>query len=288
MYMADSADNASVKQVPRFIQRWRTAVLAPGAGLTATQKITLIVLGQFANHHGGSCYPSSIRIAQCASLSDKAVRTALEAASKHGWVERTKRPIGKGRDWRGFAYEYRLTIPQGAETGSSPFAQAEERRSAPSQQGAETGSRGAERGTADLDLEDQKQRDTPPDKPVSVNGNSVKRKRSVSQKTTIGEWLSSLPESEDPIQEGDPILDFLKKAGVPWEFQLLYWDRFVDAMRDSGSKQCGAKGWRAHFRNAVKGMWYRLWFFDKESGECRLNTAGEQLRRASVVPENAP
>ena len=39
------------------------------------------------------------------------------------------------------------------------------------------------------------------------------------------------------------------------------------------------KDWRAHYRNAVRHNWYRLWAINRQ-GEYFLTTEGEQARRA--------
>ena len=38
------------------------------------------------------------------------------------------------------------------------------------------------------------------------------------------------------------------------------------------------KDWRAHFRDAVRRNWFKLWWFPRD-GECDLTTAGVQLKR---------
>ena len=161
--MADSAASAALNQAPRFIHQWRNAVLAPGSGLTSTQRLTLIALAQFADGAGGSCFPSSVSIAECAALSDKAVRIALESVCLLGWFIRTKRAAGKGKNWRGLAYEYHLAIPEGAERSSLATDEGQERRSAPYDHAEERGSDGqerrsdaAERRTYDLALDPEK------------------------------------------------------------------------------------------------------------------------------------
>lgn len=94
----------------------------------------------------------------------------------------------------------------------------------------------------------------------------------------IRTWIDGLPPDEDPINADDPIVRYGESIGVPIEFLVLCWDRFVD---DQQAKRTRKKDWRAHFRNAVKGNWYKLWWFDQQ-GVCRLTTQGEQARRAAA------
>ena len=100
-------------------------------------------------------------------------------------------------------------------------------------------------------------------------------KRKPRTDTTLQDWLTSL-DGEDAIQQDDTILQELTKAGVPEDFQVLYWQHFKRLHIESGKRQ---KDWRAAFRNAVRGNWYKLWWFTAD-GECKLTTAGEQARRA--------
>lgn len=107
-----------------------------------------------------------------------------------------------------------------------------------------------------------------------------KKKIPVSAKRTVIEidaWLDSLGDSE-AVPSTDPIFDYAEKAGIPIGFLELSWKRFCEDMRDRGTKK---KDWRAHYRNAVKNNWFKLWWFDP-TGECKLTTTGEQARRVAA------
>ena len=93
----------------------------------------------------------------------------------------------------------------------------------------------------------------------------------------IDSWLDSLGD-ELAIAADDSIFDYAEKTGIPLEFLELSWKRFVEDMRERGTRK---KDWRAHYRNAVRGNWFKLWWFDGE-GVCRLTTTGEQARRAAA------
>lgn len=89
-------------------------------------------------------------------------------------------------------------------------------------------------------------------------------------------WLDSLPEDEDPIQADDPIIAYAEQAGIRHDWLILCWSRFKADMIERKTKK---KDWRAHFRNAVRANWYRLWWI--RDGEAGLTTMGEQERRAA-------
>jgi uncharacterized protein YdaU (DUF1376 family) len=113
--------------------------------------------------------------------------------------------------------------------------------------------------------------DAPP-----ANGTGKTKKRLASE-TTLTDWLAGLGDQE-PIRADDPLVVELEAAGVPVEFVELSWWVFV---RDWGARK--AKDWPATYRNAIRKGWIRLWYFDQQTGECRLNATGELARRAMVA-----
>lgn len=80
---------------------------------------------------------------------------------------------------------------------------------------------------------------------------------------------------ERPIRTDDPIFDFAEDAGIPREFVALAWREFAIKHRDSGKLQ---KDWRAHFRDAVRRNWFKLWWCPPAGG-CELTTSGVQVKR---------
>lgn len=113
--------------------------------------------------------------------------------------------------------------------------------------------------------------------PILTDPNQPKkpaRKRATS--VDFRTWIESLS-GADAIPADDPIFEYARKAGIPIDFLELSWKRFEEAMTDGGKSQ---KDWRAHYRNAVKGNWYKLWWFTPD-GDCKLTTQGEQARRAA-------
>jgi len=86
-------------------------------------------------------------------------------------------------------------------------------------------------------------------------------------------WIDSLPADEQPIPGDDPIIDYAEKVGIPYDFLLLAWEEFRERM--AGKRQ---KDWRAHYRNAVRSNWFKLWWM-RDGGECALTTQGEQAKR---------
>ena len=104
-----------------------------------------------------------------------------------------------------------------------------------------------------------------------------REKTTPDRKVEINTWLATL-DGEDAIPADDPIFEYAEKSEIPVEFLALSWARFRDDMRDRKIRKIN---WRAHYRNAVKGNWYKLWWFNQD-GICQLTTTGEQARRTAA------
>lgn len=97
-----------------FVLQWRSTVFA--SSLPSTAKLVLLTLAEFADRNGANCWPSLPMIAKRASLNERSVRRALDDVEPLGWIQRSKK--GSERGWA--LSVYRLTIPDGADTGSTP------------------------------------------------------------------------------------------------------------------------------------------------------------------------
>lgn len=86
------------------------------------------------------------------------------------------------------------------------------------------------------------------------------------------------------IPADDPILRYAEETGIPEYFIAICWMEFVERHLENRKKQ---KDWRAAFRNCVRSIWYQLWFFDYETGECRLTTKGIQAEKKHKGKLNA-
>ena len=107
----------------------------------------------------------------------------------------------------------------------------------------------------------------------SVQG---KRSRPKRERVTFNAFIETCRAAgERPISTDDPIFDFAEDAGIPREFVALAWREFAIKHRDSGNQQ---KDWRAHFRDAVRRNWFKLWWCPNGGG-CELTTAGVQVKR---------
>lgn len=76
------------------------------------------------------------------------------------------------------------------------------------------------------------------------------------------------------VPADDPIFGYAEKVGLSEQMLALAWAAFKSQYLPSMKRQ---KDWRAHFRNAVRGNWFKLWFI-AENGSATLTTAGRQAQ----------
>lgn len=74
--------------------------------------------------------------------------------------------------------------------------------------------------------------------------------------------------------EDDPVWEYCETIGLPHDFVRLAGHEFL--ARFGGTKKLQAD-WPAHFRNAIRANWFRLWFQSGDGWE--LTTAGHQAKR---------
>ncbi|WP_168209682.1 replication protein [Chromobacterium paludis] len=112
-----------------------------------------------------------------------------------------------------------------------------------------------------------------------------KRKpRAKGVKQTFAQWRDAMKAAAVKlIPEDDPVFTYADEAGLPREFLRLAWVEFRTTYTEKqASKQ--QLDWRAHFRDAVRRNWYKLWFL-KDDGTCELTTAGLQARNAAQAAD---
>ena len=110
----------------------------------------------------------------------------------------------------------------------------------------------------------------------SATAEGAKPGRKKREKITFAAFLDQCQDAgESAIPKTDPIFAFARDAGIPKDFLHLAWREFAGRHRDSGRLQ---KDWRAHFRDAVRRNWFKLWWLPPAGG-CELTTAGVQLAR---------
>lgn len=115
----------------------------------------------------------------------------------------------------------------------------------------------------------------PPNPPDSAGGKPRK-----SERIGYTAFVQACRDAGDhPIPADDPIFGFAHDARIPREFIALAWRAFAAKHRSGRKQQAGIVGWRAHFRDAVRGNWAKLWYFPKDGDEAALTTVGIALIR---------
>lgn len=230
----------------------------PGDG---SRLLVLLALADYADD-GGVCFPSMAAIAKKTRLSTHQARRMVHALTEEGIVEII------GNHWGGApgaTRRYRINLEgMTASTGATPSMDATPSTHAPDglHPCTETASTGASLTVNEPSL--------------TVSNKSTSRK---SSEKTFSQFMASCKESgEKPIPESDPVFQYVEQVGIDHEMLKACWQEFKSAYLSSGKKQ---KDWRAHFRNAVRRNWYKLWFL-KEGMQAQWTTAGEQARRAQA------
>lgn len=254
-----------------FVLRWRSAVL--NAPLTATQKLCLLVLAEWADADGENCYPSIPSIAEKASVNEKTVRRALDQTCALGFFSRGHRGTSQG--WRRFAYT--LQLPEGADIEPTPSLEGAGVESTPSNPTCGHSVHDVRTlapegvGTVSTDLalpiQDLGKEESP----------SPRRKvtRIRSQKLTFDQWMQTIPDDQQAVPEGHHVFRYAQRVGLPIEFLHLCWLVF-QAKHEATSKR--QADWLATFRRAAEDNWYRLWWID-DNGQYQLTTQGKQADR---------
>lgn len=103
------------------------------------------------------------------------------------------------------------------------------------------------------------------------------KKKRANEDRTLAEFLAYCESiGEKAIPEDDPTFRYGGRAGISVDFLEIAWLEFRERHLDDPAKKY--RDWRAAFRNAVRGNWYRLWRY--ADGECVLTVQGEQAARA--------
>lgn len=111
---------------------------------------------------------------------------------------------------------------------------------------------------------------------ASPSGKSSTEKK---KPVTLDSFLEECKaQSKKPILDDDPIFDYADKIGISHEMLSICWTEFKTNFLASRKTQ---KDWRAHFRNAVRRNWFKLWYL-REGNLAEWTTQGEQARRAAA------
>lgn len=127
--------------------------------------------------------------------------------------------------------------------------------------------------------QEQEQEQENKNTPIPPEGSILTRQKT-ERKKREGEPLQAYldrckAEGIKSIPEDDPIFTYITEVGLTEDMLRLAWFIFKDRYLEQQKLQ---KDWRAHFRNAVKGNWFKIWFLGND-GSAGLTTAGIQAQR---------
>lgn len=108
---------------------------------------------------------------------------------------------------------------------------------------------------------------------------TVYKRQSLPKKSavSIATWLQNCKdEGTQPVEESDTIFDYAEEAGISHDMLRLCWLEFK-AQHVANKKR--KIDWRAHFRNAVRLNWYKVWAVNAD-GKAYLTSVGRQAMNA--------
>lgn len=104
---------------------------------------------------------------------------------------------------------------------------------------------------------------------------------------TLKEFLSQCNEKgEQAFPENHRIWSYAEEVGITDEMIAVCWFRYKDQYLEpmEGKRPKKYSDWRRAFLNAIKGRYYKLWFFDQEDN-VQWTSDGHQARKAMLVAE---
>lgn len=224
----------------------------------ASAKLTLLALADWSDDQGRS-YPSIASLAEKTCLSRSQSQRVVHGLIEQGVVA----VIGNQKGGApGTTRRYQIAISRlTGRTDDTPTG------SAHATPHAVDGSHGcAETGSAHATL-------TVIEPSVAISPRARKKSKAL----PLADWLAQVAAAGmKAVPDDDPVRSYAVKAGIPDDYLRLCWFEFRDRYTQPDAKTYTE--WRAVFRNAVRGNWLKLWFFDQD-GQCLLTTAGKQAMR---------
>lgn len=227
--------------------------------LTEVERRVLLVLYSFRGKNTEVVFPGIDAIADRAGYKDKTrVSKITSSLARKGWLEKRK---------KGFTgcNSYRLIVPEheSEDPNLDPDAKLDQ-EAKPNLDSGTNPNLDPDAKYKEQTIEQTIEEKDPPKKSRNAG------------KVIFKTWLQNVTDNgEKPIPATDPILKYAEDAGIPGEFIMAMWFEFKARYMDNPKKYVD---WRATFRNAVRGNWFKLWWHDGEGYQ--LTSLGKQAMTA--------
>lgn len=223
--------------------------------LGGSELLCLLAIADFADDNGVA-YPSVTTLSEKIRMSKRNTNYILKKLETSGELEIDR---NKGRNGCNL---FRVKTLQGA-------------ISAPLQPVSQGGATGFPQGVQPIAPEPSLNRQEPSDIPFPEKDAGKKQKRK-SKNETLQAFLDHCKaDGSNAVPVDDPIFDYATTVGLPENAIALAWFTFKGQFLQTDNRQ---KDWRAHFRNAVRRNWFKLWYIGND-GATGLTTAGQQAQR---------
>lgn len=238
-----------------------------------SEKLTLLALADWCDDDGKNLYPSIRRVAKKISASDSQARRIMHGFIDDGLLVVVGNHHGGSK---GSTRQYRLNLEKLALTPSAIATPSV--RATPST-GAREGWHPCALGLAPMPANTLLTVSYPSD--IGTPGKNPSKTASKKPRTkTIEETLQTFldrckAENLKAIPVDDPIFDYANTVGLSEVMLEVCWFVFKGRYQGEAKTQ---KDWRAHYRNAVRQNWFKLWFIGKD-GASGFTTAGQQAQR---------
>lgn len=220
-----------------------------------TDLLVLLVLADFANEHGLS-WPSVATLARTCRMTPRNLNLRLAKLRESGEVEVEQNAGQAGSNL------YRIAI----QTPEADFTPPLKPTSSPPEAGFPKPLKPASDKPSMNHQEDRES--------ANKSAHTPPKARSKSKPLPLADWLAQVAAAgEKAIPDDDPVRSYATRARIPGDYLRLCWFEFRDRYTLPDAQPYN--DWRKVFRNAVRGNWLKLWFFDQD-GQCLLTTAGKQ------------
>lgn len=238
-----------------------------------SEKLTLLALADWCDDEGKNLYPSIQRVAKKISASESQARRII-----HGFIDEGLLMVVANHNGgsKGSTRQYRLNIAKLAKTPSTDATPSV--RATPStdaRDGWHPCALPLAPMTPNTLLTVSYPSDIDTKEKLSVKSDA-KKQRTKNKEATLQDFLDRCKaDGVKAVPETDPIFDYANTVGLTEDMLAICWFSFKSQYLDPAKRQ---KDWRAHYRNAVKRNWFKLWYIGND-GSTGLTTAGQQAQR---------